>query len=138
VSAALEVVKIRPAAEADLRFIFDSWIESYRRSKYTRDLAGIIYRNEHSPRIRSALSRCKVLVACDKSDENQIAGYVVFEPPILHYLYVKREMRRFGVGTLLAQQVLGHVSIHSHETTGSGVCRLRSMLKTQLNTYQFP
>ena len=38
-------------------------------------------------------------------DEDLIFGYIVFEPHIMHYVYVKEPFRNYGIGKRLIQEI---------------------------------
>ncbi|NBQ51698.1 MAG: N-acetyltransferase, partial [Marivivens sp.] len=49
-----------------------------------------------------------VLVASDPEEDDHVFGYCVFERDCLHWVYVKKDLRRMGLGSyLLARTGLG-------------------------------
>ena len=116
-------VLIRPATLDDRSFIIDSWLRSYRNSEFGRRIPDDVWgtRWGHAGFIEDALSGWTD-VACLGSDPAFLFGFsctgVVPAPPqvqdeftdpdrkplpwpILHYVYVKRDFRRQGIGRLL-------------------------------------
>jgi hypothetical protein len=101
-------VRIRPATEADVSFIFDSWLRSYRGSKATWGIKNPVYYGSQHKLIEGLLRRCTVLVACNNADSGQLYSYVVTETVegclVVHYAYTKEAYRMLGlVGTMLKQ-----------------------------------
>lgn len=71
----------------------------------------------------------RVLVAYSPLEDGtrRVMGYVVFEPGILHWLYVKRDYRGFGVGKALLRAMFNSIEfpgapdkwIYTHRTKAS-------------------
>lgn len=96
--------------EPDLAFLYDSWLESYRRSDFARRVKKENYFVWHRLMIDQALKRpsTTVYVANYKGEEDVILGYMVTEllngeRRIVHYAYVKKPFRRQGLASLLFQ-----------------------------------
>jgi hypothetical protein len=104
---------IRPIRPTDVAFVTESWMRSASQTVIGRD-SGPGYIREMKRTIRDILARPTVtpVVACDLEDKDAIYGYCVADleaPPVVYYLYVKAEARRFGIargllGGLLAGQ----------------------------------
>lgn len=100
---------IRPAEADDVSFVVGTWVEGYRRgSPWAHRLRDHVFFRHHQPVIAEILSRAEVLVACDQSDPRVIYGDVVFEletpeGPAIHWIYVKKSLRRLGVGRRLLE-----------------------------------
>lgn len=108
-------IEIRPPTEADLPYIYSSWIRSWLNApefaktecgscgasvpKPDRGWAGAA---THSV-ITRLLRSCSCAVACDPKDMSQVFGFIVGDPEgrVLHWIYVKFPFRRAGVGTRL-------------------------------------
>lgn len=93
---------IRPAVIGDWAFLCATFKQSFwRESPWARRIRWSVFAENHEPIVHRVLQRSEVLVACDRTDEDQIAGYLVFEPkatpPVLHFAYVKPAFRRAGV-----------------------------------------
>jgi len=98
-------ITARTAGEADLPFIYSSWLKSYRNSNFAKPISNDVYYENHHDIIEDLLASSQVILACNVNDPAQIMGYVVASKinGILtyHYLYVKHTYRRLGIGKLL-------------------------------------
>lgn len=111
---------IRSAVETDRAFIASTWAQNFwRESSWANRIRWPIFNAGHAPIIRRLLERSAVLVACDPIATDEIAGYLVYEPPLtpvapsqdgrpvallrpyhgpaVHFAYVKPAFRRAGV-----------------------------------------
>jgi GNAT superfamily N-acetyltransferase len=109
-------VIIRPAVLEDRSFIIDSWLKSYRRSPFARRIPDDVYL---SPWGHAGFVEQMMLVtpwcpvACLPTDPSFIFGFAVFglsgevhrTKKLLHYLYVKKDYRKNGVGRLLLGKI---------------------------------
>ena len=78
----------------------------------------------HQTILKKILDRSLVLVASDPEEDDHVFGYCVFEKDCLHWIYVKKDLRRMGLGTyLMARTGLGEVA----EDQNDGSPRLRYM-----------
>lgn len=116
-------IRIRRATESDVPFIFNSWLKSYRHSRFAQDLHTTIYYSEHHKIIENLLKTCEVIIACSDDDVSQILGWACFEKVqgafVLHYIYTKQTYRMLGIaGRLLSET--GHnpelASLYSHHS----------------------
>jgi GNAT superfamily N-acetyltransferase len=48
----------------------------------------------------------RVTIAVSATDPDQIFGYIVSEPGVVHYLFVKETFRRMGIGKALLTSAL--------------------------------
>lgn len=74
----------------------DRWLSDY---KYP-------FRVFHSAFANLALERGRSLVAAWADDANEIGGWVAWGPRGVHYVYVRRKMRRMGLGRALLEAAL--------------------------------
>ncbi len=106
-------MKLRPMQTNDFGFILNSWLKSYRNSKFAKNLTNERYYRNQSEAIFSLLAASQVVVMVDDEDTNHIYGYAVgHDAPDsdgywLHYMYVKHLYRRLGVATNLIQHLAG-------------------------------
>jgi GNAT superfamily N-acetyltransferase len=78
----------------------------------------------HQSILKKILDHSLVLVASDPEEEDHVFGYCVFERDCLHWIYVKKDLRRMGLGSyLMARTGLGEVA----EDQNDGSPRLRYM-----------
>jgi hypothetical protein len=96
-------IEIRPAKPDDLPFIYATWLKSYRTSQFAQNIESKIYFSWHHKIIESILTRSQVVIAHPTGQPNIIVGYLVTEPNVVHYCYVKFQFRKLGVATNLIQ-----------------------------------
>lgn len=103
-------VVIRDAGGSDWPFIKDSWASSLRGNKRSDgdDLTPTDAPLAHGwyRKIKERVSGLRMrgatfLVACDPTDTSQIIGWVCFEKPVLHYVFVKIYFRGQGIARQL-------------------------------------
>lgn len=118
---------LRSGLPSDHPFVVDSWVKSYQSYCLTRDCehcggAGRIYRGQrflrgHKRLIREILARpaTALLVACHPEDSDVILGWAVTEAGVVHYVFVKRDVRRVGIAkALLAPFLDASQVIYTH------------------------
>lgn len=120
----------RPAADADLPLVVDSWAESYRTAHAAGMIAMSRWRDVMEVEIRAVLARpgCEVTVAHHPGEEGtraDVYGWIAVEhggfyvetkrrrsgrlkrvlvrvgEPLVHYVFVKRGYRRMGLARRL-------------------------------------
>lgn len=129
----------RRASPAELEYVRDSWVKSYRERTTVR-LVKAMPQKEMTERwsavVRGLTSDpCKVLVAEHSATLGFIVGWICFEPPargcptVLHYVHVRRPEQRVGVANdLLAAAGIDRSSTtpvwYSHRTSCSDCIRV--------------
>lgn len=116
-------IRIRPATEIDVPFIFNSWLKSYRGDNFAKGITTTIYFNEHHKVIEELLKTCTVLIAANHDNPQDIFGYVCAERIdgvfVIHFAYTKQTYRRLGVIKALFNE-LGHdfttAALFTHQT----------------------
>lgn len=63
-----------------------------------KDIPGVTFFNYHHRLIERILDRAACIMA---RSEGVIVGYIVFEPGIVHYVYIKQAFRTLGIATSL-------------------------------------
>lgn len=111
-------IHIRLAGGDDLNFILKSWMVGFKNHSYAAVIDSQIFFPNHQKLIGDIAARpgCLALVAVDEHDHSQIMGFIVAEPAndktkmplIVHWMYVKKEFRRFGIGKKLLQYMGWH------------------------------
>lgn len=96
-------VKLRDTTIDDVPFITSSWLLSYRNSGNTRVIPNDLYFKHQDNLIKTLLATKQSLVVCMEDDPTHILGYIVFEPSIIHYLYIKQPFRMNGFARSLIQ-----------------------------------
>lgn len=137
---------LRPVAADDMGFVIGTWLRSYFRywppRPYFAD-AGMwrqivkheargdrivtwgeqVYQRAHGDAMREAAARSIVTVACDRTDGGVLYGFVAVEGATLHYVYVAKTVRGFGVARALLEEARG-VRFASHMTSrGAKIAR---------------
>lgn len=116
---------IRPAHAADVPFILDSWLNSFRHAYHTRGMDGPVYFQEQRRVVETLLRRCSVLVACDSGEPSSVWGYAVGEEIdsylVVHFVYVRAGFQDHGIGTDLMKAFLAAsphtvALVYTHQT----------------------
>ena len=116
-------VRIRPALEADVPFIFSTWLRSYRDSNFANNISTTVYYAEHHKVVEKLLKSSEVFIACADDDISELYGYICAQKVdgilVVHYAYVKHSFRHLGIGAQLLA-VLEYdptkASIYTHMT----------------------
>lgn len=94
---------IRKALPNDVPFITNSWLKSYRDSREVQGIPNNQYFYHQHKLIEALVPRSIVIVAAMKSDPHIIMGWLCAEVAdtalLLHYVYVKNDYRRMGIGS---------------------------------------
>jgi hypothetical protein len=133
-------VLIRDATSTDISFLFNSWLKSYKASAFAKHITGPVYFDLHHKVIEKLLTRCKVRIACNPTDNNQIYSYAVYEVRdsvcVLHYAYTKEPFRQMGMlGLLLDDAKLPETFFYTHSTTSCGAVLAKLKSKGVYNPY---
>jgi len=94
-------IDFRRSTAEDTNFILSSWLKSYRSSVPL--VSDDIYFEYHKAYVTNLILKSTIIVACDPDYPSSIYGYAVTEPEIVHYVYVKHTLRRFGIATALLE-----------------------------------
>lgn len=101
----MELVKIRLKETKDEAFIYNSWLKSNRAQH--ANMPNGDYFEHYKAIIADVLYKSIVAIACDPNDPEFIYGYLVIRPiddvNIIHYAYIKKPFRRFGILKQLAK-----------------------------------
>lgn len=98
-------IGIRPvdlSREGEAAFILRSWLRSYKNcSEFARRILPDLFFQEHQPLVKRILERSQTLIAHAPEDPETIFGFLTCEPtrtpPTLHFAFVKKEFRNFGI-----------------------------------------
>lgn len=95
-------IAIRPASEKDVPFFFSATLRAnYLLSTINRLIPRDTYYAEHARVLSRVLERSssRMAIACDAADPDFVYGFALAEPAhgILHFTYVKKSFRRFGI-----------------------------------------
>lgn len=115
-------IRLRPATESDVAFIFNSWLRCFRYSSFA-SMSNPVYFQAHHKVIEAILKRSQVIVACDDKDVSHIFSYGVAEQIdgqlVVHFIYTKDKYRKLGIG-LTVLEALGYkpgsTYLYTHKT----------------------
>lgn len=90
--------KVRPVKSLDEDFVYHSWLSSVdRHIPGTKDMTRTLI--DHCMKERT------IHVACADDDDDHILGWLAhgddFSFPVLHYVFVKKQLRNHGIGKTL-------------------------------------
>lgn len=104
--AAMNGVVVRKATEADMNFVYSTWLKGvYHGSDLLKNVKRAVYFENYPKYIAAVLARptVEVKVAALAEDKDVILGYAVVQPGVVHWVYVKSAWRKQNVAkTLLA------------------------------------
>lgn len=109
---------LRTGSEDDIPFIYSTWTNSMQGdSRIGRSCKRSIFYEGQTQVIDWILAQedTEVLVASNPDDPNIIFGYLVYQPDIVHYAFVKEIFRRFGIASYLHYEA-GSPKFYTHET----------------------
>lgn len=120
-------VTLREASQTDVGFIYNSWLKSYRSSPNVSKVHHQLYYAGQHKLIENLLKACKVIVACNPEDSEQIYGFIIGEEIdsvlCIHFVYVKQPFRALGIGKLLLNAFKHNIDttcIYTHHTVVGG------------------
>jgi len=140
-------IKFRDHTEADLAFIYSSWIKSFREINIKKIREGDevkeyktgcalwdidVYFKRQRQIIDRVIPVSFVSIACSPEDAGQIIGFIVYrdyspEIRIVSYVYVKHNFRKLGIARRLYEQ-LGPCRVATH----GGVSTRKLIQKAEL------
>lgn len=96
--------EVRHGTMNDMGYVARTWREVVRQAlsakhgeraeRFSRDATRMVER---------LLPRCAIFSASPPGDTQTVYGFVVMEPGCVHLVYVKKALRRFGIGTALME-----------------------------------
>lgn len=98
---------LRPAEPGDRGYVLQTWLESYRRSPWAQQLPDFAYWSKfgHVGLVEEMAYQSLVTVMCLPETPSWIYGWCCASDgpaePQLHYVFVRHEFRRQGIGRLL-------------------------------------
>jgi len=102
-------VKFDAPRPDEYSLVYDSWARSFRKSPWAGCIPNHLYDQVSRAGIADILDRgARVVCAVQELDEGarRVMGYAVSEPNVLHWLFVKRDYRGFGVGSALLRETI--------------------------------
>jgi hypothetical protein len=93
-----ELIAIRPFVEADLPFIFATWIQGYQGGhQWFRKVPRKLFWEQYKPVVEALLKSRDVKVACLKEDPDTIVAYCVYKGERVDWIHVKENWRKIGI-----------------------------------------
>lgn len=125
---------IREPFKDDISFIYATWLNSLYTDSWMRSIRKSVYFDNYKKVLDRILLRAKITIACKPDDPTVIFGYLISEPGIVHYSFVKDAFRKLGVAKSLYKHVFpnGEKPEITHKTR----C-LDYILTTHENEYMF-
>jgi len=110
---------LRAGLEGDRAYVLDAWIRGYRSSDFGLRLPPDVYysRFGHSGLVEHLLDSGDLTVACMHDSPDFILGFAVSRPGLLHYVCVKQDFRRSGVGRTLLDSCCREEAIRTTHVT---------------------
>ena len=111
-----EQPRLRGYRDADLPMILDSWLRSglqypiftseVGRPPIRLRVPGTLLLSQSRTLLKTLIPKTHVLVLCNPEDEDHIMGWVCYEEeaPCLHFLFIKFNFRRMGMGKRLLSE----------------------------------
>lgn len=127
----LKVVSMRPMAQTDVPYIYNTWLEDFYSSHHVKIKGSSraiqthvalmpkeLYFKEQRAVIDKILKKSYITVACNSEDEHQIFGYIVHrqlgdEIGIISWIYVRPVYRGFGIAKKLLESA-GEMHVITH------------------------
>lgn len=124
----------RFATTDDLRFVRDSWFESFRRGGFAPDIGFDVFQEGQRNLIHYLTEKplSPVVVAFAEKTPDEILSWICFHGPVVHYVYTKSAYRKMGLAdNLLA--IHGPFKFFTHPTRAG--MKLAKKLQLRYNPY---
>lgn len=110
------MIEARKATDDDLRFVRDSWFESYRRGGFAPEIGFDLFAPGQRNLIHELTSNsANIRVAFPVHEPTEILGWVCWNDETVHFVYVKNGYRKMGVATGLLD-LHKSAKFYSHQT----------------------
>lgn len=121
----------RPDDDGEKQFVLKSWVGAARQCDMkTRRIDSHLFNAWMSPTAVSALGRSQILIAAPSDDDATIYGFAVFEPGLIHMVYVRPQLRKLGIArALLATVPYRETAFSTWTSECSWVCDKHPKLK---------
>jgi hypothetical protein len=96
--------KTRPIRDGDKALVFNSFLKSMRDEDAFRGIGNGVFYSTMTVACESMLAHFTVLIAHPESDDEEMAGYLIYKADAIGFLYVRRDpWRRMGVSRTLLE-----------------------------------
>ena len=133
--------RLRAPVEADIPFIYRLWGEALtRESPVSRGMNRRTARSCWVRVIDTILNNdCTIIrVGCDAEDPNIIFGIAIYQPDVLHYIFVRESLRGAGLARKLAPFVFGNDPNQSTVSVTLNSSYMEKIMKTHPNIVYNP
>jgi hypothetical protein len=114
---------VRQGKASDLNFVLGTWVRSYERSTFAQGarFGGMPYARFQDLIAKNIIGRdsCHLTILAWERDEDTIMGWAAFEAPtnerpIVHYAWLREELRGSGLVKLLLAPVVDRECVATH------------------------
>ncbi len=129
---------IRPAHLGDRGFIIDSWLTGYHESPQGKLIPDAMYWSAFGQKglVEALVDLSPPTVACLPERPEFIYGWACAGQRTLHYLYVRADFRRQGIGAALYQAVGSPQRVTHVTTDGSRFLAKLGVKHSYVNPYR--
>lgn len=109
-------VTLRLGKPEDLEFILATWLRTYRHhSQFAKKISNKVFYENHQNIIQRIIERgAQIRVVHPIGEPDTILGYSCVEnnnsSPVVHFVYVKKAFREFGLAKTLVWETEGYFS----------------------------
>jgi ribosomal protein S18 acetylase RimI-like enzyme len=98
---------LRQPVESDVPFIYATLLRSnYFDTEALSQVRKTIYFENYRLVVDELLLNAEVTIACLETDHQVILGYMIHEPGVIHYIFVKDAFRNLGIARSLVTEKL--------------------------------
>jgi len=131
--------QLRPRVDRDIPFIFRSWLMSAKEQALLARIPEQVFFHHHHAILEDLWQDTSVLwtVAANPADSTFIYGFAAVQMtdtiPIVHYVYVRKNFRRLGIGSALlrAFKIVSGTTVFASHYSGAGkqLCKKLDVLR---------
>ena len=97
-----EKLTIRTATDQEMNLIRSDWFRSFRlKGSHPLKVSKEVFEQGMNARIQRLICKCLPVVATLEDVPEEVLGWSCRDMGIVHYVYVKRDYRRQGIGKFL-------------------------------------
>lgn len=117
------MIIIRSYSADDKKFIYNSWLQSFRRTQENKRRRKSEYFYNQKIVIDAILDnpRTEIVIATIDSDPSLIMGWLAFQrgdPPLVHFCYVKHKYRSKGLANKMLGELKSLPCVYTHIVLG--------------------
>lgn len=134
---------LRLALPEDHSFIYNTFLETFRKISPNQFISEEIYYSHQRERIRYLLKHSQTNIICDLDNPNHIQGYIIYDfisqYLVLHWMYLKNVYRRCDKSRQVLREIyplLEKEPIICSHYSGSIFDHLKDQLQLTYNPFQ--